>query len=180
MYKSKTRLVVVTFIIFVISVLLMNNSFAKNSINNSEITDWKVVITNDTKDLKDTKEISFKIQDNPNVVAGKIAPGVKAVADIEVDLTDTKVPVDIITTVDDSELFKGLQLTAKIDNENYELGTTKTIELENKSGFTQKNGKKIITLELKWENNSNDLDTIIGTLGGSIKLPITVEVKQHI
>lgn len=186
MFKSKAKIIAVTFIIFVVSILLVNNNYAKYSnlstLDNNETTDWKVTITNDTRNLKDTQEISFKVEDNPNVVAGKIAPGCKAVATIEVNLVGTKVPVEIMTLVDESKLLKSMKLSAKIDGESYTIGSTKIIELENNAAFTEENGKKIITLELEWMNNDNNNknDTKIGIRGETIKVPITINVSQHI
>lgn len=185
MFKSRAK-IAVTFIIFVVFILLVNNNYAKYSnlatLDNNETTDWKVTITKDTRDLKDTQEISFKVEDNPNVVSGKIAPGCKAVATIEVDLIGTKVPVEIVTLADESKLSKSMKLSAKIDGESYTIGSTKVIELENNSAFTEENGKKVITLELEWLNNgsNNKNDTAIGISGETIKVPITINVVQHI
>lgn len=186
MFKSKAKIIAVTFILFVVSILLVNNNYAKYSnlavLDNDETTDWKVTITNDTKDLRDTQEISFKVEDNPNVVAGKMAPGCKAVATIEVDLIGTKVPVEIKILADKSKLSKSMKLSAKIDGESYTIGSTSVIELENNSEFTEENGKKVITLELEWINNdgNNKSDTLIGVRGGTIKVPVTINVAQHI
>lgn len=186
MFKSKAKIIAVTFIIFVVSVLLVNNNYAKYSnlatLDNNEITDWKVTITNDTRYLKDTQEISFKVEDNPNVVAGKIAPGCKAVATIEVDLIGTKVPVEIMTLADESKLSETMKLSAKIDGESYTIGSAKVIELENNSVFTAENGKKVITLEIEWLNNdsNNKNDTTFGVRGEAIIVPITINVAQHI
>lgn len=186
MFKSRAKIIAVTFIIFVVSILLVNNNYAKYSnlstLDNNETTDWKVTITNDTRNLKDTQEISFKVEDNPNVVAGKMAPGCKAVATIEVDLTGTKVPAQIMLLADESNLSKAMKLSAKIDGEYYTIGSTKVIALENNTTFTEENGKKIITLELEWVNNdsNNKNDTKIGIRGETIKVPITINVSQHI
>ncbi len=185
MFKSKAKMIAVTFIIFVVSILFFNSNYAKYSnlatLDNNETTDWKVTITNDTRDLKDTQEISFKVEDNPNVVARKIAPGCKAIATIEVDLIGTRVPVEIKTLADESALPKFMKLSAKIDGKSYTLGTTKVIELENNSAFTEENGRKVIKLELEWINNDNNNDdTIIGMSGKTIKIPITINVTQHI
>lgn len=182
MYKSKTKLVIATFITLVTSMFFMNNNFAKYlNVNNNEVTQWNVVMTSDAKDLKDTQEIKFKVENNPNVAYGKIAPGAKAYATIEINLTGTKLPVDISLVVDDSQLYNALKLTTKLDNELFKSGTTKLIELENGSEFTCENGKKIVTLELKWENNdSNNInDTIFASMHDFINIPITITVKQH-
>lgn len=186
MFKSKAKIIAVTFIIFVVSILLVNNNYAKLSnlevLDNNEITDWKVTITNDTRDFKDTQKISFKAEDNPNVVAGKIAPGCKAVATIEIDLIGTKVPAQIILLADESKLSKSIRLSAKIDGESYTIGEAKVMELENNSAFTEENEKRVITLELEWVNDdsNNKNDTTIGLKGETIEVPITINVVQHI
>lgn len=186
MFKSKAKIIAVTFILFVVSILLINNNYAKYSnlvpLDNNETTNWKVTITNDTRNLEDTQEISFKVEDNPNVVAGKFAPGCKAIATIEVDLIGTKVPVQMMLLADESELSKSMKLSAKIEGESYTIGTTKVIELENNSAFTEENGKKVIILELEWINNESDNknDTEIGIKGETIKVPVSINVRQHI
>lgn len=185
MYKSKAKLIAVTFIIFVIFISFMNNNFATNlykeNLNEDEITDWKVTITSDTKDLKDTQEMNFKVENNENVAKGRIAPGCKAIATIEISLVGTKVPVDIIVKVDDSNLHDAFKLTTKLDKEVYTSGTTKTLKLENNKAFTVENGKRILTLELEWENKQNNItDTALGIIGGTVKVPVTINVTQHI
>lgn len=186
MFKSKAKMIAVTFILFVVSILFINNNYSKYSklvpLDSNETTNWKVTITNDTRNLEDTQEISFKVEDNPDVVAGKFAPGCKAIATIEVDLSGTKVPAEIKLMADESKLPKSMKLSPKIDGESYTMGLTKVIELAKNSEFTKENGKKIITLELEWENNDiNDKDdTVIGMMGEKIKIPITINVEQHI
>lgn len=186
MFKSKVKMIAVTFTIFVVSILLINNNYAKYSnlatVVNNETTDWKVTITKDTENLKDTQEISFKVEENSNVVAGKTAPGCKAVATIEVDLIGTRVPVEIMTLADESKLPKSMKLSAKIDGESYTMGTTKVIEIGDNFEFTEENGKKVIILELEWVNNdsNNKNDITIATKGETIKVPITINVVQHI
>ena len=161
MSKSKAKLIAMTFSIFVISIFFINNNFATVA-GNEEITDWKVTITSDTKDLEDTQEISFKVQDNANVVSNKIAPGVKAIATIEVNVVGTKFPVEITLNADDAYLNNSFKLTAKLDDEVYSLGTTKVFELQKGSAFTESNGKKIFKLELEWQNNDqSEVDTAL-------------------
>lgn len=181
MFKSKAKIIAVTFIIFVVSILLVNNNNLA-ALDNSETTNWEVTITNDTKELKDTQEINFKVEDNPNVVAGKFAPSCKAIATIEVDLTGIKTPIEIKLLADESRLSKSMKLSAKIDGESYTIGMAKVIELEDNSAFTEENGKKVITLELEWANNENNNknDTIIGMNCETIKVPITLNVAQYI
>lgn len=184
MFKGKAQLIATAFIIFVVSLLFINNNYARyiNVGKNDEITDWTVTITSDTKDLKDTQKINFKVEDNPDVVTGKIAPGLKAVANVAINLVGTKVPVDISAIIDDTTLNNQFKLTTKLDGENYISETTKTIRLENNSAFTKENGNRILTLELEWINDDmeNKNDTILGIMAGTIKVPVTINVKQHI
>lgn len=181
MCKSKAKLIAMIFMILIFSILFITNTFAglRNSIEESE---WKIAITSDTKDLNDTREIKFKVEENDNVAKGKIAPGVKAVAKAEIDLTGTKVPVEIMVLVDTLNKYSGMKLTAKLDGENYTIGTSKVIELENNSMFTKENGKKVLELELEWigGENNNQYDTEIGMYEDTIEFPITINVSQHI
>lgn len=182
MFKSKTKLVVTTFILFVIPLLFISNNYANYMLigKDNEIADWKVTITSDTKDLEDTQKIDFKVEDNSNVVKGKLAPGLKATANVEIDLTGTKVPVDISATIDDTALNETFRLTAKLDGKDYKTGTIKTIQIENNSSFTKENGNKILALELEWINNDNKNDTILGMVGQTITVPVRINVRQHI
>ena len=124
----------------------------------------------------------FEIEDNPNVAKGKIAPGSKGKSTIEVDITKTRFPVEIEALVDESNLPKCFNLIAKLDGEEYEFGTIKTIELGNNTEFTLENGKRIFTFELEWVNDekNNELDTMIGRNLEEIRIPITIRVSQHI
>ena len=185
MFKRKARFFVFTFIIFVISFLFINNNYARffnmGNVNDNEITNWKVKITADTKELEDIQEISFRVEDNENVVNGKIAPGMKAVAQIEIDITGTKYPVDISATIDDSNLYDCFKLVSKLDGEIYKSETINTIKSEN-SFFTMENGKRILILELEWKDNYYDTEfsTNIGENIETIKVPIRINVTQHI
>ena len=168
MLKSKKKILGITFIIFVISFLFIKNLYAGNI--SDENTNWKVAITSDTKDLKDTQEISFKPENNPNVVDGRIAPGMKAKAEIEIDLSKINEKVEAIITVDKTTLPQQFSLTAYIDGEKYTLG--EKVQLEGKS-------KRKVILELKW-NNYSESDEILGNTLEKISVPFTVTVNQII
>ncbi len=184
MLKSKAKLIALAFVIFAISFIALNstNYAAYLKSNNEGITNWKVAITSDAKDLKDTRKIKFELEDNPNIAKGKIAPVSKAKAKIEIDCKNTNVPIEILATADETEITNPLKLSAKIDDEEYILGTSKIFELEDGKIFTDENGKKTLTLELAWDyNGGNDnLDTTLGIIGGKISIPVTINVKQHI
>lgn len=155
-----------------------------------DIAKWAVVMTADDGTVlsSTTKDITFKVQSNTDVVPGKIAPDVTAKAEIELDLTGTEVSVDFTATVG-SYTPTGLPSADKISLTSAvaggEVGTVNYIPLVGNSAFTSSNGKKKVTLTLTWENDdeNNADDTSTGQLADgsrTITIPVTLNVKQHI
>lgn len=167
MQKSKANVFVTAFIIILISFTSSNYVYAKNS----EIKDnWNVTITNDAKEINDTHKIKFEVQKNKNVVLGKIAPGMKATAEIEINLQKANGFVDIELEIDDSKLNDVFSLNTKFNDENLSSKNKKKV----KAGKIEK-----VLLELIW--NGNDLeDTEIGINTASIEIPVKIKVLQHI
>ena len=167
MQKSKANVFVTAFIIILISFTSSNYVYAKNS----EIKDnWNVTITNDGKDINDTHKIKFEVQKNKNVVLGKIAPGMKATAEIEINLQKANGFVDIELEIDDSKLNDVFSLNTKFNDENLSSKNKKKV----KAGKIEK-----VLLELIW--NGNDVeDTEIGINAALIEIPIKIKVLQHI
>ena len=167
MQKSKANVFVTAFIIILISFTSSNYVYAKNS----EIKDnWNVTITNDAKEINDTHKIKFEVRKNKNVVLGKIAPGMKATAEIEINLQKANGFVDIELEIDDSKLNDVFLLNTKFNDENLFSKNKKKV----KAGKIEK-----VLLELIW--NGNDLeDTEIGINTASIEIPVKIKVLQHI
>lgn len=167
MQKSKANVFVTAFIIILISFTSSNYVYAKNS----EIKDnWNVTITNDAKEINDTHKIKFEVRKNKNVVLGKIAPGMKATAEIEINLQKANGFVDIELEIDDSKLNEVFSLNTKFNDENLFYKNKKKV----KAGKIEK-----VLLELIW--NGNDLeDTEIGINTASIEIPVKIKVLQHI
>ena len=167
MQKSKANVFVTAFIIILISFTSSNYVYAKNS----EIKDnWNVTITNDAKEINDTHKMKFEVQKNKNVVLGKIAPGMKATAEIEINLQKVNGFVDIELEIDDSKLNDVFLLNAKFNDENLSSKSKKKV----KAGKIEK-----VLLELIW--NGKDIeDTEIGINIASIEIPVKIKVLQHI
>ena len=167
MQKSKANVFVTAFIIILISFTSSNYVYAKNS----EIKDnWNVTITNDAKEINDTHKMKFEVQKNKNVVLGKIAPGMKATAEIEINLQKANGFVDIELEIDDSKLNDVFSLNTKFNDENLSSKNKKKV----KAGKIEK-----VLLELIW--NGNDVeDTEIGINAALIEIPIKIKVLQHI
>ena len=186
---TKALLVVVALLL---AILLISSTFARYSTvgkadGKVDIAKWVVKMTADDGTTLDstTKNITFKVQNNTNVVPGKIAPAVTAVAKIELDLTGTEVAVDFKAEVGDltpTNLPSSdkISLTSAVDGGTP--GTSQTIPLVNNAAFTTENGKKIVTLTLTWTNddNNNADDTSTGITGGTLTVPVTMTVQQHI
>ena len=167
MQKSKANVFVTAFIIILISFTSSNYVYAKNS----EIKDnWNVTFTNDAKEINDTHKIKFEVQKNKNVVLGKIAPGMKATAEIEINLQKVYGFVDIELEIDDSKLNDVFLLNAKFNDENLSSKSKKKVN----AGKIEK-----VLLELIW--NGKDIeDTEIGINIASIEIPVKIKVLQHI
>ena len=167
MQKSKANVFVTAFIIILISFTSSNYVYAKNS----EIKDnWNVTITNDAKEINDTHKIKFEVQKNKNVVLGKIAPGMKATAEIDIDLQKINGFVDIEIEFDNSKLNDIFSLNVKFDDEYLSSKNKKKV----KAGKIQK-----VFLELIWDENDLE-DTELGINTDSIEIPIKIKVLQHI
>lgn len=167
MQKNKTKVFVITFIILFISLTTLNYAYAKN---NEIVDNWKVTFTNDTKEINDEHEIKFKVNKNKDVVPGKMAPGMKATAEIEINLEKVKGFVDIEAKIDDSKLNKAFKINTKLNEES--ISTQKITKI--KAGEMKK-----IVLELIW-NGNNIEDTKISTNAEKIEVPIQIKVLQHI
>lgn len=188
MKKVEFKNLILTFL-FIITLFFTINRFVKNSfansfnLNNDNNTEWNVKIKSDTKDItsKETKEIKFKVEENENVARGKMAPGSRAIAVIDLDLIGTKYDVDICLDADKNKLPQNFKLSANIDNEIYEIGNKLTLRLNKNHKFDELNGRKKFTIILDWEDSeNNNYDTLLLNSLDKISVPITVTVEQHI
>lgn len=169
MSKSMAKLVAVTFILFVVFLLTFNNNYAKTTDNNSETANWKVYFTNEGKDIKETKEIKFRSVENNYVVPGKIAPGTKMKAEVEINIEKTDTPVEINAEIDESNLEKVFSIKATIDDDEVD---------NNTPAIANKGEKKILILELEWkENDSYDMEILDKK---ELSIPIKIEIYSHI
>ena len=167
MRRRKTRLFVTAFIFMIISLTTLNYVYAKNNVIMNK---WNVTITNGAKDINDTHMIKFEVKRNNDVVLGKIAPGMKATAEIDIDLQKINGFVDIEIEFDNSKLNDIFSLNVKFDDEYLSSKNKKKV----KAGKKQK-----VLLELIWDGNDLE-DTELGINTDSIEIPIRIKVLQHI
>ncbi len=167
MRRRKTRLFVTAFIFMIISLTTLNYVYAKNNVIMNK---WNVTITNGAKDINDTHMIKFEVKRNNDVVLGKIAPGMKATAEIDIDLQKINGFVDIEIEFDNSKLNDIFSLNVKFDDEYLSSKNKKKV----KAGKIQK-----VFLELIWDENDLE-DTELGINTDSIEIPVKIKVLQHI
>ena len=194
--KKRTKRAIFIVIALLLIVYLISSTYARYSTEGKasgkvEIAKWAVAITTGETTLDSTtKDITFTVQENTNVVPGKIAPDVTAKAEIELDLTGTEVSVDFIPTIDKTVLTTlpsadKITLTSSLNDTIAESGIETYIPLVDGSAFTAENGKKKVTLTLTWANddNNNVDDTATGELADGLRtltVPVTLTVQQHI
>lgn len=168
MPKNKAKVFVITLIIIIFSSFTaLNYVYAKND---EIVDDLVVTINNDDKEINDTHKMEFKVEKNKDVVPGKIAPGMKATAEIEINLKEVTSFVDIEVKIDDSKLNKAFKINTKLDEKT--ISTSKISKIE--AGSIRK-----LELELIWDEKNIE-NTIIGNNAGTIDVPIQIKVLQHI
>ena len=196
--RVRTKRAILLVVILLLVVYLISSTYARYSTvgeaeGKVDIAKWAVVIkgkngTNDVTLDSTTRDITFTVQSNTDVVPGKIAPAVTAVSEVELDLTGTEVAVDFTPTIgaytpDNLPSADKITLTSAVEGGT--VGSTNYIPLVNNSAFTPSNGKKKVTLTLTWANDdtNNADDTATGMLtdgSRTITIPVTLTVQQHI
>ncbi len=204
--KKKTVIsVMVVAMLFAVSLFFVGGTYARYageftgdaSVN---VAKWAVKVNEQEETNLD---LTFEVASNKNVVANKIAPSLKAVAPVTVDLNGTEVAVDLVVEKGDQfdEKIKELGFTKgqlkfsvkqSPDNVSHTTGITGDgsttqpfvipLQGEPKSAFTEENGSVKVEVTLEWENNdeNNAEDTTVGKTKNAIILPVKLSVKQHI
>ena len=193
MTKNKVKIAMAILMFMACCLYFISGTYARYAdeiTGNAQVSvaNWKVAFTDGTNALQDNFNLVFTVQENPNVVSGKIAPSTTATAKIQVDLTGTEVAVDYNATINEDALATvfgasaaqvDVTTVAKVAGQT---DTTGTVNLVGDRAFTDGNGKVEITITLTWENDDtkNTSDTLVGVAGGTLTLPVTVTLQQHI
>ena len=196
---KKSTIVTVIAILMVITVCLyfISGTYARYADSRSgnattSVAKWAVSITDGTDPLNDNFTLPFTVEENQNVVAGKIAPSTTAKATIELDLTGTEVAVDFSATINEDDLATVFGASAEKVEVSTSItgaassGATTTIQLPTDGGtakaFDSTNGKIEIEITLTWTNDDtfNTSDTTVGVTAGTLELPVELTLQQHI
>lgn len=196
MKKSTITTVIALLIILTVCLYFISGTYARYADSRSgnaqvSVAKWEVSITDGESPLNNQFKLPFTVQENANVVSGKIAPGTTATATIDLDLTGTEVAVDFEATISEENLSTvfgesadDVKVTTAVTGATSggTSGVT-TIQLPGDGqAFTQGNGKIEITITLTWTNNDehNTSDTTVGKAGSTLDIPVTLTLKQHI
>lgn len=161
MCKQEMKTISVAFVLIFIFIIFMNISYANGNCEDK----IRVTITNDNKEISDTHEIIFKTEKNPNVVTNKLAPGTKAIAEIEILIEKTQKPIDLYFNIDDNELNEEFRIRGMIGEKEY---------LSNESIRLKQDEKIKLTLELEWLGNGRGEN-----IGNLIEIPLAIRAESE-
>lgn len=147
------------------------------------IAKWNILI-NGTNIKSEEKFVvnSVNVEDNENVLNGKIAPGVKGYFDIEIDKTNTS------TSIVYSITFDFTKISDSITIENIEETTSGNLIRTGENTYSKVmkiNDDPIsnIRVYIKWENKeeNNDIDSLVGlTKDNYINIPVSISAMQYL
>ena len=144
---------------------------------------WNILI-NGTNIKSEEKFVvnSVNVEDNENVLNGKIAPGVKGYFDVEIDKTNTSTSIVYSITFDFTKISDSITIE-KIEE-------TRSGNLIRTGENTYSKVMKInddpinnIRVYIKWENKeeNNDIDSLVGlTKDNYINIPVSISAMQYL
>ena len=144
---------------------------------------WNILI-NGTNIKSEEKFVvnSVNVEDNENVLNGKIAPGVKGYFDVEIDKTNTS------TSIVYSITFDFTKISDSITIEKIEETTSGNLIRTGENTYSKVmkiNDEPInnIRVYIKWENKeeNNDIDSLVGlTKDNYINIPVSISAMQYL
>lgn len=150
---------------------------------NQNVARWKILINGSNITEEDFVINSINVEDNENVLNGKLAPGVRGYFDIEIDpQADTSIVYSIS--------FDFSQISDSFKVENIEETTSGNLIRTDESTYSKvitlneikENKKNNVRVYLKWENkeDNNATDSKIGlTENNYINIPVSVSAMQY-
>lgn len=150
---------------------------------NQNVACWKILINGSNIIEEDFVINSINVEDNENVLNGKLAPGVRGYFDVEIDpQADTSIVYSIsfdFSQISDSFIVENIEETTsgnliRTDESTY----SKVITLNE----IKENKKNNVRVYLKWENkeDNNATDSKIGlTENNYINIPVSVSAMQY-
>lgn len=198
----KKVLKILTLVMLIITIIKIGDTYSRyyTSANTSnlskDIGEWIIKVNEMDIYSEDGDTVEFTLENfgnftNPNTDPTKISPGNKGYTDIVIDPTGTDVAVryDIEFNEDmilEFQNFWGFKMSLELQNPTENMRLVKisdskysgTISLDD----IQKNKMVTIRYYFEWINDEekNDIDTIVGTQGLNIEVPINITVTQYL
>lgn len=198
--KSKVKKSILAIIILALLVALIGGTYARyvstaKGTGDVSIAKWTVKVNEeDISRTTGTFDLTFTAN-NADTVPNKVAPGGKAEAYVDVDLTGTEVSVDFTCNL----ATASADALKEVFGENYanmvevtvgtpELqGETSNMTLDTNNGVVKvgtsaMSGIVRVPITLTWENAdaNNSADTATGSLKTGVTIPVELSVQQHI
>lgn len=198
----KKVLKILTLVMLIITIIKIGDTYSRYytsaSTNNlsKDIGEWIIKVNEMDIYSEDGDTVEFTLENfgnfaNPNTDPTKISPGNKGYTDIVIDPTGTDVAVryDIEFNEDmilEFQNFWGFKMSLELQNPTENMRLVKisdskysgTISLDD----IQKNKMVTIRYYFEWINDEekNYIDTIVGTQGLNIEVPINITVTQYL
>ena len=179
------RIWIIVFIAFVITLLLITNTYAlfetnANAESTLDVGKWKIKLNNQDISLAQTITLNdFTYSASQHTDDGYFAPGRSASFDIIVDTSETDVSVEYEFSIDDSAIDDHPNISFSIVN----LSTNESLVGTTYSGIIPVNAQnKTLTLRitLAWVNNSNYDENDTSLIGEDLEFVINAHFKQYL
>ena len=215
MDKRTVKLVMVIAMLLVVCLYFVGGTYARyvsefSGSADVNVAKWAVKLAGDASAQEKEFTLTLNnIEENNDVVNGKIAPSVSLTGNIEVDLSGTEVSVDILTKIDEEEIKNAINeaLDAKGSITNNDIAVTVSakgsgqltsvnsasaldeaikVSLPNTESGFKETDKVTLTVKVTWDN-ADDQHNADHTLMGEnaeqlqkLSIPVTLHVYQHI
>lgn len=150
-----------------------------NGNGSAQVAKWAVNVTNANQSETGEFNLEFNAENNADIVAGKIAPGVTATGYVEINLTGTEVSVEIDCDLGESQ---GVPAPVKVDRGALE-ATDPSMKVEEnvvKVNGSAMKGTVRVPITLTWDSTDDDADTAAGATASDMTVPVTLTVRQYI
>lgn len=188
MTRTSRKVIILMIMFILVALYFVSGTYARytSSITaNAKVStaNWAVAFKKGSDAITKDTVLTFEVQNNSNVVSGKIAPSVTAKATINLDLTGTEVAVDYTATIDKTALAEAFgasanNVTVTVNGSDSATGIK---SLVGDAAFTSSNGIVPIEISITWDNKDDAASASDTTAAGKdLTLPVTLTVQQHI
>lgn len=192
MRRSTSNAIIIALMFLSISLYFISQAYARYSTISSgnataSVAKWDVSLKDKDDAVIQVQDLEFVVQSNNNVLNGRIAPSVTAIATVKIDLSGTEVAAQYKASINKTAIATVFGASANNVTVSVNGATENTFidatGFNTSTGYSGSNAVKTIEISIEWDNNSDaqsSSDTIVGTTQNSIILPVTLTVQQKI